>query len=77
MEYKGVEISIKKETYQKANVQDDNKTYIIDDKLHTLYSVEIHKNYYTENKEQVLNDLLNDLEGLCKDIKEKLKEQER
>ena len=32
---------------------------------------------YTEDREKVLNELLNDLENLCRGIKEKLKEQER
>ena len=77
MKYNEIEISIKKGTYQHTKLQKDSKTYIADDKMHTLYSVDIHKNYYTEDREQVLNELLNDLESLCKGIKEKLKEQER
>lgn len=77
MKYNEIEISIKKDMYQNTQFQEESKTYIADDKVHTLYSVDIHKNYYTEDREQVLNELLNDLESLCKGIKEKLKEQER
>lgn len=77
MKYNEIEITIKKDVYQNTQLQKENKTFIADDEMHTLYSVDIHKNYYTEDREKVLNELLNDLENLCRGIKEKLKEQER
>ena len=77
MKYNEIEISIKKDIYQNTQLEKDSKTYISDNKMNTLYSVEIHKNYYTEDRKEVLNELLNDLESLCRGIKERLNEQER
>lgn len=77
MKYNEIEITIKKDVYQNTQLQKENQTFIADDEMHTLYSVDIHKNYYTEDRGIVLNELLKDLESLCKGIKEKLQEQER
>ena len=77
MNYNKIEISIKKDVYQSTKFEKESETYVADDKMHTLYSVDIHKNYYTEDREQVLDELVRDLESLCKEIKEKLREQER
>ena len=39
MKYNEIEISITKDIYQNTQLEKDSKTYIVDNKMNTLYSV--------------------------------------
>lgn len=75
--YNNMNINIKKGMYQRSKLQEDSKTYLIEDKENIMYELEIHKNYYIDNKEEVLLEISNNLIELGKKIREKVKEDEK
>ena len=70
MQINGLELQIKKSMYNKTKVQPDGVTHIIDtSKQYPVYQVGIFKNYFDMDKSQVVDSLIQDLEGLVQQLK--------
>lgn len=68
MNINGVEIEIKKNWYNKTKVQDDGITHVVDPTQYTVYQFEMAKNYFMENRIDVLNGLISDLEQVTQHL---------
>lgn len=77
IEYKGINIEIRKGMYQRSYKEEGSNVYKVEDEEHVMYSVDIHKDYFIEDREEVLERLSNDLIELGNKIKEKMEEKER
>ena len=71
-----MEIEIKKSWYNKTKVQPDGVTHIVDPEQHTVYQFGMAKNYFLENKNQVVDELIHDLKGVTQHL-EQLRAQEK
>ena len=71
-------IQIQKSWYNKTKLQSDGLTHIIDtDKKYPIYNLEIEKYYYDmNNKEEVLEKIITDLEEVIEHLK-RIKKNER
>lgn len=68
MNINGVEIEIKKNWYNKTKVQDDGITHVVDPTQYTVYQFGMAKNYFMENRIDVLNGLISDLEQVTQHL---------
>ena len=68
MNINGVEIQIKKNWYNKTKVQDDGITHVVDPTQYTVYQFGMAKNYFMENRIDVLNGLISDLEQVTQHL---------
>lgn len=68
MNINGVEIEIKKNWYNKTKVQDDGITHVVDPTQYTVYQFGMAKNYFMENRIDVLNSLISDLEQVTQHL---------
>lgn len=68
MNINGVEIKIKKNWYNKTKVQDDEITHVVDPTQYTVYQFGMAKNYFMENRIDVLNGLISDLEQVTQHL---------
>ena len=68
MNINGVEIEIKKNWYNKTKVQDDGITHVVDPTQYTVYQFGMTKNYFMENRIDVLNGLISDLEQVTQHL---------
>lgn len=68
MNINGVEIEIKKNWYNKTKVQDDGITHVVDPTQYTVYQFRMAKNYFMENRIDVLNGLISDLEQVTQHL---------
>jgi hypothetical protein len=72
-----MKVNIQKSSYQIAKPQEDNVVYDIDDKIHTMYLLEINENYFIEDKEEAIKEIIKDLKELTKDLEIELKKHTR
>ena len=68
MNINGVEKEIKKNWYNKTKVQDDGITHVVDPTQYTVYQFGMAKNYFMENRIDVLNGLISDLEQVTQHL---------
>lgn len=68
MNINGIEIEIKKNWYNKTKVQDDGITHVVDPTQYTVYQFGMAKNYFMENRIDVLNGLISDLEQVTQHL---------
>lgn len=74
MEYNGLQIKVVKKYYNKTKLADDGITNIVDiQEDYPLYELEISKNYYNKEKEEILEEIVKDLESVTKELKRTLK----
>lgn len=72
MKQNDLDIRIKEGRYNKSKVASDGITHIIDtDTSYKMYSLEIHKDYFTEDKDEVIQNIIQDLETLLQTLKQK------
>jgi hypothetical protein len=67
-----MEVDIQKKFYQKTKVLEDNVTHVVDETPHTMYSLNIQKNYFTEDAAEAIKEIIQDLEFVTKDLKMEL-----
>jgi hypothetical protein len=67
-----MKINIQKESYKKTKIADDGVTHKIDDKNYTMYVLEITGDYFIEDKEKVVKQIISDLKELTKDLENTL-----
>lgn len=71
-----MEIEIKKSWYNKTKVQPDGVTHIVDPEQHTVYQFGMAKNYFLEDKNRVVDELIHDLKDVTQHL-EQLRAQEK
>lgn len=59
-----------KEDYYNLMKQDEVNNFIFLPEVHDMYKLNIHKNYYSEDEQAVLHDMIEDLEDEIKMLKE-------
>lgn len=71
MKINGINFSISESHYNKSKVQEDGITHKIDtDKKYQMYMLELHKVYFDGSKEDVINQIINDLEAVVNKLKQ-------
>ena len=71
MKINGINISIIESHYNKSKAQKDGVTHKIDvDKKYQMYMLELHKVYFESTKEEILNQIINDLEAVVNKLKQ-------
>ena len=77
MKINGINISISGSHYNKSKIQKDEVTHKIEaDKKYQMYMLELHKAYFNGTKEDVLNQIINDLEAVVAKLK-KIRENDK
>lgn len=69
MNINDMELEIHKTWYNKTRVQEDGITHIVDPIQYTVYQFGMAKNYFMEDRIDVLNNLITDLEEVTRHLK--------
>lgn len=71
MNVNGIDVELNKISYNKSTVAEDGITYNIDtSKSYTAYQFSTVKNYFSEDRKEVLDEVINDMEFLLKQLKQ-------
>lgn len=71
MNVNGIDVELNKISYNKSTVAEDGITYNIDtSKSYTAYQFSTVKNYFSEDRKEVLDEVISDMEFLLKQLKQ-------
>lgn len=66
----GLELKFKKDIFQETKLNKETGEFEIDPKIKTMYHLEIRKDYFIDDKEKILKQVIYDLKQKIKELEE-------